>query len=390
MRVLQLYSNYKWTGPADLALLQTKALMEHAPEVDVRFALSAWTHPGEVHAMRRRAEELGLDCVEGLQLRRHYHLPTILGDASRLARLVDDEKLDVLHCHQSGDHFLAALAAGQAVRRVAIVRSFWEERIPLRVGRMLFAFQRSDALIGPFAGRVRALGQRFDLPAGRVHLLPPILDASFDLPSAEERDSARRSLLSEFGIEGEPFLIGLTARIQRKRRWDLAWDTIQELVRKVPAARLCVLGRPDEGVFDEICRAPVMRRGLSEQVLFLGYRRGAEYRRALAAFDAFLFLVAGSDATSRALREAMASGLPPVVTDAAPLPEIVGEGRFGALSAADPAQLARALRELAESPDLRAERSARAREAAMAWSDAAAQAAALSRIYVQAREGYPG
>jgi glycosyltransferase involved in cell wall biosynthesis len=382
MKVLHLYSNYKWTGPADLALLQAHALHRHAPGVEVEFAIASWTHPGQPHAMRRRAEELELPLREGLALRRHYRLGSILNDSYRLATWLDERGYDVLHCHQGGDHLLAALACAWSGRPAAIVRSFWEDKLPPRLGRALFSFQRTAALLGSLESRTVALAERFDqLPRACLRTLPPILDAAFDRPSAEQRQAARSALETELGIAPGDFVVGLTARIQRKRRWDLAWDTIAALRERVPHARLCVLGRPDEGVFDELCTRPIAERGLSEHVHFLGYRAGEDYRRALAGFDAFLFLVAGSDATSRALREAMATGLPPVTTDAPPLPELLGEGRHGSVCRADPAELATALAELAEDPELRRRRGEQAHAAARARSLPEAQAAALEELY---------
>ena len=59
MRVLHLYANSKWTGPADLALLIAQAQRgvgsPGGTNLDPRFAVAAYVVPGLENAVRERA-----------------------------------------------------------------------------------------------------------------------------------------------------------------------------------------------------------------------------------------------------------------------------------------------------------------------------------------------
>ena len=51
MRILHLFANYKWTGPADPAI--RLAAEQRRAGADVSFALPMWHHPGAEERVRR-------------------------------------------------------------------------------------------------------------------------------------------------------------------------------------------------------------------------------------------------------------------------------------------------------------------------------------------------
>ncbi|MCA8943281.1 MAG: glycosyltransferase, partial [Planctomycetes bacterium] len=98
---------------------------------------------------------------------------------------------------------------------------------------------------------------------------------------------------------------------------------------------------------------------LEANVVLPGYLYEPEYGLALRSLDAFLFLVPGSDGTCRAVREAMALGLPVLATRRGILPELVGGGDeygpAGAVVAESVEQLATTLVAWHDDADRRAE-----------------------------------
>ena len=383
-KVLHLYANHKWTGPADLALLVARATLGRddpsGGRVEPSFALAGFVHGGMDHAIRARCLELGLPFREGLSLRRHFRVGSTIRDARRLARWIDAGAVDVLHAHQSGDHLVAALALSQARRRVPLVRSVWEVDAPRPWPRALYSFAKTDAVTVPLPGSDAAFA-RLGIAPRRVFLLPPPLDAAF-FAAAADRNVERASLRAELSLDPSALLVGITARIQRRRRWATLWQAWQRVVSREPAAHLVVLGRPDAGVFEELCRDPLGRLGIERHVHFLGYRRGERYRQALLALDLFTMLVPGSDATARALREAMALGIPVVCGDSGRLRAVVGASSVVPL---DPARLSAALVDLLADRQRRATLGLRARATARArWMPEVAGAAALT-VYGQVR-----
>jgi glycosyltransferase involved in cell wall biosynthesis len=97
---------------------------------------------------------------------------------------------------------------------------------------------------------------------------------------------------------------------------------------------------------------PMKRLGIEPWVVLAGYRTD-DYLDTLACMDIFVFLMAGSDGTARALREAMAMGKPAIVADRGMLPELI-ENRVSGLVVKDtPEALANAMLQILRRPELR-------------------------------------
>jgi glycosyltransferase involved in cell wall biosynthesis len=197
----------------------------------------------------------------------------------------------------------------------------------------------------------------------------------------------------------EHVLIGITARIQPHRRFELLWQTAAAVVAAAPHARFVLLGRGNATDTENLVRAPIAQLGLGRHVILAGYLHEPEYTQALASLDVFLFLVPGSDGTCRAVREAMAMGLPIVTTKRGMLPQIVAKD--AGAPAAEPAPgftidetapaLAAALVGLVGDKDLRRAMGDAARgkvQRAMHPVDAARRLAAFYRELVDAL-GHP-
>lgn len=170
----------------------------------------------------------------------------------------------------------------------------------------------------------------------------------------QQQQSVRKSL----DLGEDDLVIGIVARVQRKRRFDLLLAAMQRLAAIQPRARLLIIGR---GTYlNEVARVTAQKLGIIDRVRFAGYL-GAEYADVLRAADIFTFLVPGSDGTCRALLEAAACGLPAVVTRRGSLAEIVVDGETGLVVDEDPESLASAWGRLLDEPALASQMGAAAR-----------------------------
>ena len=126
-------------------------------------------------------------------------------------------------------------------------------------------------------------------------------------------------------------------------------------------------GGPEEGM---------LRERLGQQATFLGWLEGDELARAYASADMFLFC-SRTDTFGQVLVEAGASGLPVVAIDEGGPSSIVLDGETGRLCDPDPALLAAAIHQLADSPAWRAKLGRQGREAAGArtWEASMSQLA---------------
>jgi glycosyltransferase involved in cell wall biosynthesis/predicted metal-dependent phosphoesterase TrpH len=108
----------------------------------------------------------------------------------------------------------------------------------------------------------------------------------------------------------------------------------------------------------------MLRERLGDEATFLGWLEGDELPRAYASADIFLFC-SRTDTFGQVLVEAGASGLPVVAVDEGGPSSIVVDGETGRLCEPEPAMLAAALRQVADSPSWRAKLGRQGREAAV-------------------------
>jgi len=159
-----------------------------------------------------------------------------------------------------------------------------------------------------------------------------------------------RRLRRSLGFNDSDVVVGLVARVQPKRRFDVLIDAADIVRRRNAHVKVLVLGR---GTHKEaLLERPVIERGLENTVICGGYRR-EDFREVLATFDAGLMLVPGSDGSCRAALQMAAMGKALVVARRGVLPEIVIDGETGIVVEDTPEELAEALLEMAESTERR-------------------------------------
>lgn len=349
-------------------------------------------------ALRRRGHEVWLACppappgLTGLEERARAArsspaLALSLGrgvrwwrdaaDAERLAQWLDEHDVEVVHTWHTRDHVLGLRAAARRRRdgRSALVRSWKSAAAISRMpwNRWLFG-PGSDGLLCVSPGAARANAR---LRAGR-----PLLGAFGAVDPARFQPAPRNAALAaELGLSAGQRVVGIVARAQRHRRFDLLLEAMRCFAASDPEARLLVIGRGTH--IEETARLPARRLGIAERVVFAGYR-GDDYPDALRLCDVLTFLVPGSDGGCRAVLEAAACGIPAVTTRRGALPEIVLDGETGLLADERPESLAAAWRTLLAHPERRARMGRAARERALACFTPARLAEAAEQLYRQA------
>ena len=191
-------------------------------------------------------------------------------------------------------------------------------------------------------------------------------DEFVDLP---ERGASRASVP---GLADAPFVLSL-ARLHLQKGPDLLLEAFASLSERFPGVHLVFAG-PDQGAGPGL-RAEAERRGLSNRVHLPGPRFGRARLEALV--DAAVFcLPSRQEGFSMAITEALAAGLPAVVSDACHFPQVesAGCGRVTSLRPSDlAAGLAEVLDQVLDHPDA-------ARELGMRGQALVAQAYTWPRI----------
>ncbi|MBN1419887.1 MAG: glycosyltransferase family 4 protein [Planctomycetes bacterium] len=372
MKILHLFSNDKFTGPADPALLSAEAARRAG--LQVRIAIGrprAMPGPDGPDTLRAIACARGLETIEDLALGKHRRIFRDRRDARRLRQLLASGGADILHAHLANDHRIAERARGG----LPLVRTVWAGHPAALAAGEARILRRADAIIAPTEASADALASRLGIPRDRIETIPPPLDLARLDPGR-----ARSDLRPALGVGPGDFVVGIAARMQRHRRFDLLLEAVRRAAPRAPAFRLVVLGRGTRA--EEVARRPARAMGLDGVIRFPGYIEGDGYVDALAALDAAALLVPGTDGTCRAIREAMAMGKPAIVLARGILPDLVRDGETGLVVGEDPEALAGAFVRLASDRALAARLGHAAREAARA-SDLAAVGERLRAVYAR-------
>ncbi len=339
MKLLWTISNWKRTGPLEPSLDLAAAIGQrgHDVRVAVGRAPEGEADNADVAAHLRDLTPAGT----GATLAKHSAPIRDWRDARRLRRWIRREAPAAVVATQRTDHMLALRAVqGTAV---PVVRLWFGDGLEEPDRRDLRALRRgAGALVFSkhAAEQLRALG----VAAERVVEAAPPLDVRA-LRARAARGDDRASVREALGIPPEALLVGIVARMQRHRRFEMLWEAVAAWRRAGVAAHVLAVGR---GTYElQVAREPVRAAGLGELVTFAGYLRGVEYAQTLAALDAQLLLVPGSDPTCRALREGMALGVPSIASRRGMLPEIVDDGVTGLLIDDSAESLAAAVTQLA-------------------------------------------
>ncbi len=342
-KILHLYSNHKWTGPADHAL-NLAAWLKAREDVETLFACGR--RRGVQNHLYEKAAHRQLDFVNGLFLKKHLSWE-IFPDVVSLKKIVARKKVNLLHCHQDNDA-LTAVLAGFGDR---MVRTCYDgEPSPLKF-RQRFFFHRTAKIMTASLKLQTHLMTIF--PGKDIQQVDIPVDPDLFRP----RDKSVQ-LLAEFGLSVDTPVGGIVARVQKHRKFSLLLDAIEQVVKVIPDFRFLIVGRGTH--IDTVAREPVSRRGLDKHIIFTGYRKD-DYRDVLNLFDYKIFLVPGSDGSCRAVREALACGKPVIAARRGILPELIKDGETGFLIEDKPTDLARAMITIIKEKDfrMRCSRSAR-------------------------------
>lgn len=345
LTVLHIDIEKGWRGGQQ----QVAYLISHLERLGVSSVLACL--PDE--PLRRHAEQAGWETqpVSGL-----------LGGCWPLARLVRARRIAIVHAHSARAHNLGLLVQWLAPgvklvvsRRVDFHRRSgplhaWKYRTS-RVARWL-AISR----------RVRDVLIEDGVPPDRIALVHSGIDAE-RIASAAPTAEARAALRAECGAGDSDVLVGSVGALSPHKDHLTLVRGIAEARRLGAAVRLAIAG---EGAERAALEREIGALGMADRVRLLGQR--TDVPALLHAFDLFA-LASVEEGLGTSVLDAMAAGLPVIVTGAGGLPEMVRDGRNGrVVPPGDPRQLGETIAGLARDPALRAAWGARNRGDVRAFS----------------------
>lgn len=329
-------------------------------------ALSARGHAVTVWAERRDRDWSKSEIIQGVEVRRwwcnyqrYFHTVTSLfGLAGYLLRL--GRGYDVWHVHQYGLHSALTVAIGIVLRRPVVLKITSTSNSGIKntlasglFPRLISALHRRVDAIVALTRETAAEAEFFGIPRTRIHLLGNGVDTSTFRPYVDNKHHHLPSALASNDVELVIFVGRLTEEknvLGLLRAWASA---LSELESKWT---LVIIG---DGPMRKELTDNVKALKLESSVHFVGHQTNISEWLSSASIFVLPSLYEG---LSNALLEAMSSGLPVVVTRVSGATELVEDTGSGkVVPIADDESLASAIKDLANSKELRFEMGARGR-----------------------------
>jgi glycosyltransferase involved in cell wall biosynthesis len=221
---------------------------------------------------------------------------------------------------------------------------------------MKWFYEQLDLLYVNSEGYRRAWIDR-GIPAERIRILPRGLDTTLFHPSRRDPDFWKK-----YGVSSGKTVLLYVGRVSKEK--DL--DVIVQMWPKLQRDGLALAFVGDGPYRKEL-------EVLLPEAAFTGYLAGLELARAYASAGVFVF-PSTTDTFGNVILEALASGLPCVVSDQGGPKDLIEPGRTGFITRAlDVDDFTRHVQQLADDPGLRQAMSIEAHRTVQArdWSDAA-------------------
>lgn len=293
-----------------------------------------------------RARDSGLDTAV-TPMRGAWDLP----GARRVARIIRERGVTLVHTHSSVDAWVAGLGARLAGRPVVRTRHV---SIPVRHRWNVVYTRLADRVITS-GEAIRTLIVAAGVDPARVLAVP----AGVNLDEFRWRDPGDpegEAIRTEFGLR--PPVLGSVAMFRGSKGHLHLLEALAELRGELPSSRLLLVG---DGLRRPWVEQVARERGLGDAVVFTGFR--ADVPALLAAMDCFVLASTRTEGIPQSLLQACASGVPVVASDVGGIPEVVRHGVTGLLvPPGDAGALARAVRGVLGDPAAAAARARAARQ----------------------------
>lgn len=306
-------------------------------------------------ALEERAKELKPKEAFFLPLRGELDLPS----ARRIARIVDQKAIAIIHCHTSHAHTLAFLAKLLSRRRPKVLVT---RRVDFDIYKkgtfkpLTFLKYRymADHFIA-ISARIREILLQGGVAKEKISLVYSGVDPQ------RARGGDGSYLKRRYKVEKGETILGNISYFADHKAHEDAIAALRIVRQRGYKARLFLAGH---GEREPYLRELVKDQGLNDAVIFLGYWE--EIRDLLAFFD--LFLVSSrQEGLSTSIIDAFFAGCPVVATSVGGIPELVKNGLTGVLRrGGDPSSLAEGIIYAIENPTAMKEMAERARSLAEA------------------------
>ncbi len=244
----------------------------------------------------------------------------------KLARLLRESEIDILHIHLPYPGILGRVAAHlSGVKAVVYTEHSMLERQRrlTRLGNLL-TYPLNDVTIAVSDAVLHSVLYRQIFKHG----IFVTIHNGIDLNAIEIADTCRVSLKESLGIPAHHQVVGNVANLRPGKGHQYLLEAAQLVLNQCPDVTFVIVGREKEKVDLERLQELAQRLEIQDRVIFTGFRR--DVFQVMSTFDIFV-LPSLWEGFGIVLLEAMALGKPVIGTDVDGIPEIIADGLNGFL-----------------------------------------------------------
>ncbi len=255
--------------------------------------------------------------VKNVRLKHKYDLSV----ASKIKKLLIEQNVDILHCHDYKSNLIGLFAArGLNTKVISTVHGYLSIGIKMRLYEML------DRYILRYFDKIVAVSEAL------AHFLKGKVEenALLVIPNGIniENFSRETDILKEkkkIGIDERDLVVGTVGRISPEKGHIYLLKAAKEICRKCRNVKFIIVG---DGPIKKKLERWVSKNNLSDRVIFTGSI--GEIRCVLSVFDIFV-LPSKKEAFGLSLLEAMACSKPVIATDVGGINSIIENNKVGVL-----------------------------------------------------------
>ncbi len=375
-RVLHLYSDWRWTAAAESIVNLCRHLRRLGFPVDLACRRPPGNYP---QSLEHRARERRIEPILDFGLNGESRNPfDAWGDARALTEFIDREEVEIVHVHNSYDHYVGSRAARRVNSRPFVVRTNHSgQPLPSSLISRWLMRGHTDAWVAPTRPCLEQDMAHFGIRSGRGIAVEEAVDLARFSPRPQDP-----GLRKSAGLAAEHVVAGIVSRIAPGRGLEQLLPALAEALRQEPSLRVLVIGKESD---PSVLRESAARLGIQEKLILCGYR-GEDYPDYLRTIDFLVLPYGGCDGACRAAREAMARGKPLVAPRSGLLPELVEEERCGILAGSSVEEMSGAILRMARDGDLRKRLGQAASEKAHERFGVERQVEAVAELYLKLAE----
>jgi glycosyltransferase involved in cell wall biosynthesis len=256
----------------------------------------------------------------------------------RVADIIREHKVDVVHTHMSKANFFGVLLRWYAgVPSVATAHSchlqlHWiANNFVIAVSEATRRYHRFVNLVP--SSRITTIHNSIRIPADQT---------------CEQRNARKLAVRAELHLSATAFVMGIVGRISEQKGQLLMVEAMPSVIERVPNAQLVLIGGLETPSYLEEIQRKIAEYGIQDRVHVLGLRY--DVLELLYGMD---LLVQPSlwESFPISMLEGMAAGVPIVATDVGGVKECIEHNRSGCLVASkDSNALGNAIAEMAHDP----------------------------------------